>query len=165
MKHYTNDSIRRQDRLLNESRATELLSQGEYGTLSMVGADGGYGVPLNYVWDGDKSIYFHCAPQGEKLACIRCNPHVSFVVVGHTQVLSKQFTTEYESVLVRGVIEELHADELKMRALELILDKYTPNDKAMGMNYARKALEETAILRLDIQHISGKTKRKAASMK
>lgn len=164
MINYSNDSVRRQNRLLDECRAMELLAEGEYGVLSMVGEQGGYGVPLNYVWDGGDSIYFHCALVGEKLEYVRCNPNVSFTVVGYTRVQPKQFTTEYESILVRGIVRELDCEELKMSALELILDKYSPNDKEMGMKYARNALAKTAILCLEIQSMSGKTKRKTASL-
>ena len=50
--NYQNDSVRRQDRLLDQPEATELLRRGEYGILCMQRPEGGgYGVPLNYVWD------------------------------------------------------------------------------------------------------------------
>lgn len=158
MINYSNDSVRRQNRLMDQSRAMELLAGGEYGVLSMVGAQGGYGVPISYAWDGDNSIYFHCAPQGEKLEYIKRNPNVSFTIVGHTQILPQQFTTEYESVIVRGVIQEIASNDLRMAALELILDKYSPDDKARGMEYARKSFDRTAILHLSIQSVSGKTR-------
>lgn len=46
---YVNETVRRQDRLLNEERALQLIRDSEYGVLSMVDADGGaYGLPLNY---------------------------------------------------------------------------------------------------------------------
>ena len=55
---YVNDTVRRRDRLMDETRALELLRTGEYGILSMVDTDNsGYGVPLNFVWDGDHSLY------------------------------------------------------------------------------------------------------------
>ena len=56
--NYQNDSIRRQDRLLDQPEATELLRRGEYGILCMQRPEGGgYGVPLNYVWDEADAIY------------------------------------------------------------------------------------------------------------
>ena len=65
---YVNDTVRRQDRLMDEDRARELLRTSEYGVLSMADTDGtGYGIPVNYVWDGADSIYIHCAPEGHKL--------------------------------------------------------------------------------------------------
>ena len=58
---YVNETVRRQDRLMDEARAIELLSTSEYGVLSMVDQDGtAYGVPLNFVWDGESSIYALC---------------------------------------------------------------------------------------------------------
>ena len=71
---YVNNRVRRQDRLMDEQRALELLRDGEYGVLSMVADDAGYGIPVNFVWDGDHSVYIHCAPEGRKLQAIE---HVS----------------------------------------------------------------------------------------
>ena len=63
---YETAAIRRQDRLLDEAHAWELLLAGEYGVLSMSTEQGGYGVPVNYAVAEDV-IYIHCAPQGRKL--------------------------------------------------------------------------------------------------
>ena len=41
MINYDNCMVRRQDRLLDEARAVELLQSGEYGFLAMASADGG----------------------------------------------------------------------------------------------------------------------------
>ena len=55
--NYQNDSIRRQDRLLDQPEATELLRRGEYGILCMQRPEGGgCGVPLDYVWDEADAI-------------------------------------------------------------------------------------------------------------
>ena len=98
-----NDTVRRQDRLMDEERALELLRESEYGVLSMQDVDGsGYGVPLNYVWDGDHSIYIHCAPEGHKLQALEHHPLVSFCIIGRVHLLPRNFTTEYESVILRG---------------------------------------------------------------
>lgn len=159
MINYSNNNIRRQDRLLEQEAAIELLRTGEYGVLSLSGADGAYGIPLSYAWNYADAIYFHSAPEGEKLACINHNPNASFVVVGRTNVLSAKFTTEYESVIIRGAVEVVEDVAEKMRALELILDKYSPADKVVGMKYAEKSFNRTAILRLTIKTASGKCKK------
>lgn len=161
MKHYNNQNIRRQDRLLEESRAEELLKSGEYGILSMVTPEGeGYGIPLNYVWDEDlNSIYIHCAPEGKKLKCIAQNPNVSFTVVGRTKVIPDKFTTNYESVVLACTARTHLPEDERMAALGLILDKYAPEDKSIGLKYAQKSFHRTEILRLDIVSASGKCKR------
>ena len=91
---YINDLIRRKDRLLPENEAMMLLENGEYGVLSMVLPDeDAYGIPINYVWDKQRSIYFHCAPEGRKLRILNGCNRVSFCVVGHTRIISNQFST------------------------------------------------------------------------
>ncbi len=158
MKEINNESVRRQDRLLDMESAERLLKNGEYGVLSMVESCGGYGVPINFAWDGGEYIYFHCAPEGYKLECIDVNANVSFCIVGRTDVISHKFTTAYESVIVRGRINRGLPEEDRMHALSLILDKYSPKEKEIGMKYAEKSFHRTEILRLAITSISAKGK-------
>ena len=88
---YDNTMVRRQDRLLDEPRAWELLQKGEYGLLSLVDLQGNpYGIPINYVWDGHDHIYLHCAPEGKKLNSIKLHREASFCVVGRTHVVVRQ---------------------------------------------------------------------------
>lgn len=159
MKNFCNQCVRRQDRLLDEARADELLEREEYGVLSMVTPEGtGYGIPLNYVWDHDKSVYIHCAPEGKKLACLSHNPFVTFAIVGHTAVVANKFTTNYESVVLTCQARTRLPAEERMKALELFLGKYAPDDQTIGMQYARKSFHRTEIIRLDILEGSGKCK-------
>jgi uncharacterized protein len=46
----------------------------------------------------------------------------------------------------------------RMKALELLLDKYSPNDKETGMKYAEKSFSRTEVIRLDVVEWSGKKK-------
>ncbi len=157
--HYSNQQVRRQDRLLPEARALELLKTGEYGVLSMCCTDGGsYGIPLNFVWNGEASIYIHCAPVGRKLKCLDANPSVSFCIVGKTHVISNQFTTEYESLVLECHAHRGLPDEERREALMLFLKKYSPDHVATGEKYAEKAFDRTDIIRLDVRQWSGKSK-------
>ena len=162
MNNYDNSQVRRQDRLLNEERAEELLAEAEYGILSMVeernGNVAGYGIPVNFIWDGGAAVYIHCAPAGHKLKCLDSHAEVSLTVVGHTNVVPNKFTTGYESIIVRGHIERGLPDDERHHALELLLDKFSPNDKVVGLKYAEKSFFRTEILKLHIQSISGKAK-------
>lgn len=156
---YSNSEVRRQDRLLSESKAQELLSTGEYGVLSVCcGENEVYGVPLNFVWDGKHSIYLHCAPAGRKLDCIDKHSSVSFCVVGMTQVMSDKFTTEYESIVLKCEAFRNLPDEERMQALRIFIDKYSPDDIVIGEKYAEKSFHRTEIIRLDIDKWSGKSK-------
>ena len=117
---YINETVRRQDRLMSETRALELLRSCEYGVLSMVTEEGlPYGIPINYVWDGVNSIYIHCAPEGKKLRVLAKNSHVTFCIIGNVNLLPGKFTTEYESVVLYGEARTGLTAEERMKALHL----------------------------------------------
>lgn len=158
---YNNQNVRRQDRLLDETRAFEILRDGEYGILSMQSEDGNgaYGIPINYVWDRGNSIYIHCAPVGRKLRCIDTCPNVSFCVTGRSRVIPDKFTTGYESVVLQCTAHHSLHEAERMSALSLLLSKYCPDHKVQGIEYANKSFPRTEIIRLDIQKVSGKTKK------
>ena len=157
---YNNTPVRRQDRLLSEERAKELLFEGEYGLLSMVDESGHpYGIPISFAYDGAHSLYLHCAPEGRKLNALQHQEEVSFCVVGHTQVLPSKFTTNYESVVIEGTAALVQDHEERWKALRLILEKYAPNDMETGLLYSEKSFHRTAVLRIDIRSWSGKAKK------
>ena len=154
--NYDNSKVRRQDRLLDIENALALLSNGEYGFLAFGDETGGYGIPINFVFSTG-SIYFHCAPEGEKLRYTDRN--VCFCVVGSTTVQSSKFTTGYESVLAFGKIRTVEENVERMIAIELLIDKYSPEHKEIGLEYAKKSFHRTKILRLNIEKVSGKCKK------
>ncbi len=153
---YNNDNVRRQDRLLEEDRAYALLREGEYGVLSMTTPTGGvYGIPLNFVWDGQENIYIHCAPRGRKLDCIALYPEVSFCVIGNTHVVPEQFSTNYSSIVLTCRARTGLSPEERMHALRLLMEKYTPEHLTAG----EKSFHRTEIIRLHVAEFSGKCKR------
>lgn len=157
---YFNDTVRRQDRLLDEQRAKEILRTAEYGVLSMVDDDEqAYGIPVNFIWDGDDKIYIHCAPEGRKLRAIAKHPKVSLCAIGNVHLLPRNFTTEYESVVVFGVAHTGLSEEERMHALHLLIDKLSPDYKEIGDKYAHASFHRTEIIRIDINEYSGKCKK------
>ena len=80
-------------------------------------------------------------------------------MVGRTRVVSNQFSTEYESIVINGtMICQLEETE-KRKALELLLDKYSSEDKKVGLKYIEKSFHRTHVLKLVIKVISGKCKK------
>jgi nitroimidazol reductase NimA-like FMN-containing flavoprotein (pyridoxamine 5'-phosphate oxidase superfamily) len=148
--------IRRQERVLDESRTQSLLHNGEYGVLSTTSIDGGvYGIPMSYVTKNG-FIYFHCAMVGHKIENITANPLVSFCIVGNTTVSPSAFTTAYESVIVSGLIETVEVEDEKREALRLLVEKYSRGFETEGDVYIDKAIHKTKILKLSIDSITGK---------
>ncbi len=154
---YDTSALRRQDRALPRKEACELLQNSEYGTLCMqeIGG-GGYGVPLNYVWDGKDCLYMHCAPAGHKLECLAQSSGVTFVVTGPNRILPEKFSTAFESVLLHGVAEVVADEAEKVQALRLLIQKLTPQEAHRGDQYITRAAQATAVIRLRITSICGK---------
>ena len=73
-----------------------------------------------------------------------------------------KFTTAYESVLAFGDIVTVDDNDERMKALELLVDKYSPEYKEIGLKYAKGSFSRTTVLRIDIKRISGKSKRSDA---
>ncbi len=155
---YNNETVRRRDRLMDKTRALELLRTSEYGVLSMVADGGGYGIPINFVWDGKDSIYIHCAPEGRKLRALEEHPEVSLCLVGHVHLLPGKFTTEYESAIFFGKAHLHLTEEERMKALHLLIDKLSPDFKELGDKYAHKSFHRTEIIRVDFSTFTGKRK-------
>lgn len=151
--------IRRNDRVWEKEEAVQLLDEGAYGFLAMEGTDGyGYGLPISFVKEADH-LYFHCAPEGYKLECLRRNPKVTFCVVGRTQVIPGKFTTAYESVLAFGQMQINIPEEERRHALRLLVEKYAPAHREIGEKYIEKSFHRTHILRLNVETVTGKCKR------
>ena len=147
--------LRRKDKEIGVDDAIKLLAEGEYGVLSTVDNDGQpYGVPLNYVYK-DNCIYFHCALKGHKIDNMDDNPKVSFCVVGNTEVLPSEFSTNYESAVAFGIASELQGTE-RYDALILLLEKFSSEFMDEGRKYIEKLDKVTKVIKIEIQHVSGK---------
>jgi uncharacterized protein len=156
---YSNQQVRRQDRLLDEVQALGLLETGEYGVLSLATPNGlPYGIPLNYVWDGGEKIYFHCATEGRKLEMVKHNPQASFCVVGATNVIPEKFSTGYESIVLTGSIVINLPEGEKTEALTLLVKKYSPNFKEAGEKYIERLFLKTDVMCFTVDCFSGKSK-------
>lgn len=156
--------IRRQNRTLDDdARIQELIASSEYGFLSLgVTENGyGYGIPVSYAYDEESdSLYFHCAPEGQKLDIMKANNKVSFCVVGVTKPIANQFTTLYESVILFGKANLELSDDEKRKALRLLVKKYSPDYGELGDNYINKSWDRTKTFKLEVEHITAKAKYK-----
>lgn len=92
------------------------------------------------------------------LDCIRENNQVFFCVIGCTRAVLDKFTTTYESIMMRCAAHIALLLEERMHALELLVAKYSPNDKEIGRKYAEKFFHHTEIIRLGIVAMTGKRK-------
>lgn len=144
---------------MDNTEAMALLQRGVYGILST--SDGNaqpYGIPINYVVI-DAQIFFHCATEGHKLDNIIANGKVSFCVVGRAQVLPEKFATRYESVIVTGRAAIIDDPVLRKNALRALIVKYAPDHISSGEAYIDKLFDQTAVVQILIDHLSGKARK------
>ena len=149
--------MRRKDRQVFDDLVNEILVKGEYGVLSIMGENGyPYGVPVNFAYYDD-GIYFHCAKTGHKLDAIIKDNRVSFCVVTDTELQPEDFTTKYKSVIAFGTAKEVEGEE-KKRALMLLIKKYSSGFMDKGRDYVNKEAAGTVIVKISIEHITGKAR-------
>lgn len=147
--------MRRGSRQISEIEVLEILSKGEYGTLATICEDGyPYSTPLSYSYHND-AIYFHCATKGQKLINLNSNSKVSFSIVGDTEILPDKFSTKYESVIIFGEAKIVDGEEKEVALLKLI-EKYSEGFLEDGKMYIEKAKDATTVIKIDINHMTGK---------
>ena len=126
------------------SRAREILNRADYGVLSTSCEDGlPYGVPICYVLTGN-SIYFHCAPEGQKLDNVMHDGRACLTAVSAARNLGKRLTMAYESAMAFGMVRPVYGEDERQAALRLLCSKYAH----WGVN--------TVILRMEVEYIAGK---------
>lgn len=157
----TFNEIRRKDRALDDEKTICLLENAEYGILSLGAGHNGYtyGVPMSFVFDkAANAIYLHSALTGHKLENLAMHSKVSFCVVGCTEVIPGQFTTNYESAIVFAIAEILQSEEERRDALLKLVLKYSPDFIEKGEKYIEKDWHRTQVIKLAIQKASGKSR-------
>ena len=149
--------MRRKRQLLSEEETSAILYRGTSGVLSLAGDDGyPYGVPISYVYDGEK-IYFHCAKSGHKLDAIRRKAKASFCVIDQDEIVPEKYTSRYRSAVVFGQIRMMEEEREKREAIEKLAVKYAPEDTAAGREDTIDRYWETfCTLEMRIHHMTGK---------
>ena len=171
--------MRRKDRQMEEGFTLSVIDEADFGVLSFCSENRSYSRALSFGHSG-KTFYFHSATQGEKVDILRDGMDGEVLFVSHVNVrelyecekikelmgingpsflLTKVFTTEYSSAMVRGKLRLLDSIEEKTEALRSVCQRYTPTvmeffDEAAGMS-----LDKVLLYAVDVYDISGKRKK------
>ena len=148
--------MRRNRQQLSREECERILDRCASGVLALTG-DGGYpyAVPLSYVY-ADGAIIFHSAVQGHKVDAIKRDSRCSFCVIEQDEIKPAEFMTYFRSVIAFGRIHTLEDVAEKVQALRLLGRRYSPNDEPGLQHEIDKSLDHVLLLRLDIDHLSGK---------
>ncbi len=148
--------MRRKRKQMSEAESRALLKAGEYGILATQGEGGSpYALPLNYTVLGD-ALYFHCALTGHKLDNLAHNERVSFCVVSQAEILAKEFSTRFKSVVVFGRATQVEGEE-KETALLSLVHRFSPDFVEEGKTYIKNAGAKTCVVKIEMESITGKS--------
>lgn len=151
-------TVRRRDKRLDDAAWIDrFLSRAAMGHLAVCW-DGQPLLHSNLFWyDGD-TVFFHTARVGKLRAVLDAGPSAAcFSVTEHGRLLPAgtpfDFSTEYASVVLYGVIEVLRDAAAKRRALDGLMAKYAPH-LSPGVDYVPMPdadIAQTSVYRLTIE--------------
>lgn len=148
--------MRRKNQLLSQEESIKILAGGTSGVLALYGdKEYPYAVPMSYVYH-DGKIYFHGARQGHKVDAIKNHHKASFCVISQDMVVPQEYTTYFGSVIAFGRIDIITDKQEEQEALEILADKYYPQD---FLEHRQKMIEDykaICMIKLDIEHLTGK---------
>ena len=165
--------MRRKDREIKEfDEIIDVLSRCEVLHLALISDGKPYAVPVNFGFaihedKGQKKlvIYIHGAGEGKKLDAIKANPQVSFCA--ETSVESSgpnapedacKWTCFYESVIGFGTASLVEDSKERTAGLDSIMlhNGYKIPHGIKTIAYSAMALAHTAVIKIEIDEITGK---------
>lgn len=143
------------------------MRRAKHATLALVDGREPYLVTISHALDEDgTSLYFHCAGEGRKLACIQSNPRVYGQVLEDSGYLEGECDHAFLTVQFWGEATVVCDPDQKLRALELLVDSLEPDPAPVKLRLMRDLnLAAFAVVRVDIDGWSAKQSplRKGAS--
>ena len=148
--------LTRKKQKLSETECKEILKQEVRGVLAVNGDDGyPYALPINFYFDEENDkIYFHSGKVGHKLDAIASSDKVSFCVYDKGYHKDGHWSLNIRSVIIFGRIHivEDWSEELMVNFCR----RFTDDSEYIGEEI-EKYSKNTAVLCLDIEHMTGKS--------
>lgn len=150
--------LKREAQELSRDAVDDILASEQWGVLSLIG-DGGYpyGVPVNYAYC-DGKIYFHGASYGHKYDAMKENERLCFTVVSDDEIVEKEYTTAYASVIVFGRVQRLEGEE-RREAFIKMTDGLAPRIPHEINVETVNSCTSAAVFSITIEHVTGKVGR------
>ncbi|MBO5296731.1 MAG: pyridoxamine 5'-phosphate oxidase family protein [Candidatus Homeothermus sp.] len=147
--------MRKASRMKDPAWALEVFDKAPYVTVSMTRHDGTpYGLPLSLVRKDERTFYFHCADEGEKIDCLKANPVVSLSAVSRCMPKfgeeKENFTEYFHSAIAIGKAERVTDNEEKTEALRLLCERFLPKYMNHFDNAIARSLDRTTIIKITL---------------
>lgn len=148
--------MRRRDKeIVSRLEIDEIMDRAKVCRLALCEGGKPYVVPVNFGYC-DNCLYIHSAQEGRKIDIIKRNAKVAFEVDIDQGLLVEEDLCEcsfkYRSVVGFGVAVFLCDPVQKRKALDCIVNHYTESQSS----YSNSDLGQVAIIRIDIESVTGK---------
>lgn len=150
-------AMRRAKQALGLDACDRLLEQERRGGLAVNGDDGfPYAVPINFLFDpASRSIYFHSALSGHKIEAMKRNNKVCFTVWNRGIQQEGDWSYFVDSVVAFGRASIVEDEIERIQRTKQFGLKYYPNEAEVD-HEIEKALDRMLLIRIDIDHLTGK---------
>ena len=147
--------LTRKKQALSIEECKEILKQEVRGVLAVNGDDGyPYALPINYYYDeANNKIYFHSGKHGHKIDAIKSSDKVSFCVYDKGYKREGHWSLNIKSVVIFGRINVI--DDWTEELMVEFCKRFT-SDMEYINNEIKNFKSNTAVLCLDIEHMTGK---------
>lgn len=148
--------MRRKDReITNRAEIDEIIRSANLMRIALVDGDLPFLVPVFYAFDGS-ALYFHSAQAGRKIDILKRNNVVCFEISVDNGIIESDeacdFEARHRTVIGLGKATFIESETEKITALDMIVGQFT----ARKFEYPKANLDRTAVIRIDINSVSGK---------
>jgi uncharacterized protein len=155
--------MRRKDREIKEVSILEsIISNSDVCRIAFADNNLPYIVTLNFGYTGGDHphFFFHCANVGKKLEMLKKNNYVCFELDTEHELYTGEngcdWGMKFSSIVGYGKITRVEDKEERIKGLDCIMSHYSDKEK---FSYDENVLENTMILRLDVEEMTGKRKK------
>jgi nitroimidazol reductase NimA-like FMN-containing flavoprotein (pyridoxamine 5'-phosphate oxidase superfamily) len=154
-------NMRRSDREITEhSEIVNILQNCDTVRIGFANASEPYIVPMSFGIEdsgGALTLWFHSAKEGRKLDMLRSNPRVCFEAdCAHALIAAEDacgYGMDFDSVIGYGVLKICSDAADKRKGLLSLMTHYAPKRE---FSIPDAALGSVAVLRLDVEELTGK---------
>jgi len=149
--------MRRKDKeITNTSDLEVILKKAKVCHLGLIDDTSPYVIPAHYGYD-DGYLYIHSAKEGKKIDLIKKNPNICFEIEIdhkiHNTGIPCNWSTSYRSIIGFGTASLLTDIDDKKKALEILIDHYSPDTI---YDFSVKMIKNVAIIKIAIEKMAGK---------
>ena len=155
--NHPHGAMRRGDReITDRAEIDRIIQSARVMYLALADQDIPFVVPVFYAYDGS-SLYLHSAKGGSKIRILKRNPKVCFAIsIDHGVIDSLQacdFEAKHRTVIGVGQASFLDDAAERIAVLDRIVARFTDQH----FEYPQTNLDATAVIRIDIESIKGKS--------